>query len=67
MDVNSNLLRLKLDMVYRDLSIEEAQKRYTEVTQVPEEKPVEEMKVVQGPPKAKPKRKVVKGLVPKNK
>lgn len=67
MDVNSNLLRLKLDMVYRDLPIEEAQKRYTEVTQVPEEKPVEEMTVVQGPAKAKPKRKTVKALVPKNK
>lgn len=54
-------------MVYRDLPIEEAQKRYTEVTQVPEEKPVEEMTVVQGPAKAKPKRKTVKALVPKNK
>jgi len=65
MDVNSNLLRLKLDMVYRDLPIEDAQKRYVEVTQIPEEKPVEEMKVVQGP--SKPKRKTVKALVPKKK
>jgi hypothetical protein len=52
-------------MVYRDLPIEDAQKRYVEVTQIPEEKPVEEMKVVQGP--SKPKRKTVKALVPKKK
>jgi hypothetical protein len=32
MDVNSNLLRLKLDMVYRDLPLEEARKRFEELT-----------------------------------
>jgi hypothetical protein len=32
MDVNSNLLRLKLDMVYRDLPIEEAEKQFEQVT-----------------------------------
>ena len=57
MDGNSNLLRLKLDMVYRDLPIEDAQKKF------------EELKVV--PPEAvvvpKPKRKTVKALLPKSK
>lgn len=65
MEVNFNLLKLKLDMVYRDLPIEEAQKRFTEVTEIPEgmappAAPVEE-KVLP----AKPKRKVVKALIPK--
>lgn len=59
MDVNSNLLRLKLDMVYRDLPVEEAQKKFEELSQAPEEKALE--------PVAKPKRKTVKALVPKNK
>jgi hypothetical protein len=43
MDVNSNLLRLKLDMVYRDLPLEEARTRFAELTAtvppaVPEQK-----------------------------
>ena len=65
MDVNSNLLRLKLDMVYRDLDMEEAQKRFSEITTVvppTEEKPaMTEVKV--GKPK---KRRTVKGLLPSN-
>jgi hypothetical protein len=63
MDVNSNLLKLKLDMVYRDLPIEEAQKRFDEIGQAPEVKadePVETKEVAK-----KSKRKVVKALVPK--
>lgn len=67
MDVNFNLLKLKLDMVYRDLPAEEAQKRFVEATTVPEEKasaPIE-TKVLESA--KKPKRKVVKALVPKNK
>jgi hypothetical protein len=54
-------------MVYRDLPAEEAQKRFAEVTTVPEEKasaPIE-TKVLESA--KKPKRKVVKALVPKNK
>lgn len=55
-------------MVYRDLPIEEAQKRFAEVTTVPEgtAKADEEIttKVLEKP---KPKRKTVKALVPKNK
>jgi hypothetical protein len=62
MDSNSNRLKLKLDMVYRNLSAEEAQKRFAELAIAPVEKPLEEVgtKVL-----AKPKRKVVKALVPK--
>jgi hypothetical protein len=57
MDVNSNLLRLKLDMVYRDLSVEEGQKKFAELTQtVP---PVVETS------KPKPKKKVIKTIVVK--
>ena len=56
------LLRLKLDMVYRALSMEEAQKRFSEATQV---KPVEpEPTPVPAP---KPVRKVVKPIKPKSK
>ena len=66
MDVNFNLLKLKLDMVYRDMPLEEAQKRFAEVTEVPEgtapaSGPVE-TKVLES---KKPKRKVVKAFVPK--
>ena len=64
MDVNSNLLKLKLDMVYHDLPIEEAQKRFDELGQAPEVKadePVETKEL----PRTKHRRKVVKALVPK--
>jgi BarA-like signal transduction histidine kinase len=58
MDVNSSLLKLKLEMVYRNLSTEEAQKVYSELTAtVPP-------KIDQ--PKTVIKRKVVKALVPKS-
>ena len=50
-------------MVYRDVSAEEAQKRYTEITQAPEETAPTEITTVKGP--TKPKRKTVKALVPK--
>jgi hypothetical protein len=65
MDVNSNLLKLKLDMVYRDLPLEEAEKRFADVTAAPPApadapEPMAEVVV-----KAKPKRKVVKAFVPK--
>jgi hypothetical protein len=56
MDINSNLLRLKLDMVYRDLSPEEAEKRFATASQAPKPQVVEPQPV---------KRKTVKGLVPK--
>jgi hypothetical protein len=62
MDVNSNLLRLKLDLVYRNLSMDEGQTKFTELTQttIPE--------TVAPPPPAvpsKPKRKAVKTIVAK--
>lgn len=53
--MGDSLLKLKLDMVYRDLPVEEAQKRYAELTTV-ERAPIVE--------KPKPKRKVIKALVP---
>ncbi len=65
MDANSNLLRLKLDMVYHDLPAEEAQKKFEELTQAPEVKALEPIETKELP--KKPKQKVVKGLVPKNK
>jgi hypothetical protein len=58
MDVNSSLLRLKLDMVYRNLSSEEAQTRYSELTATVPPAPEK--------PKTVIKRKVVKALVPKS-
>jgi hypothetical protein len=61
MEVNSNLLKLKLDMVYRDLPLEEAEKRFAEIVPT-EAAPTPEpmtVKVV--------KRKTVKAFVPKNK
>jgi hypothetical protein len=35
MEANSNLLKLKLDMVYRDLTMEVAQQKFTELTTAP--------------------------------
>lgn len=84
METNSNRLKLKLDMVFRDLPAEEAQKRFAELSEVPEDKPIGEIGLkVMGKMKrktkaklleegvapealgVKPKRKVVKALVPK--
>ncbi len=70
MDKESALLKLKLDLVYRDLAIEEAQKRFDELNVVapaaesaegPEgpEAPVPVVAV-----KTAPKKKVVRALVP---
>ena len=56
--MGDSLLKLKLDMVYRDLSIEDAQKRYAEIV-VPSP-PAEAVSA----PKAKAKRKTIKALVP---
>jgi hypothetical protein len=64
MEASSNLLKLKLDMVYHDLPVEEAQKRFEELSQAPAEKALEPVGVAQGPKK---KRKTVKALVPKSK
>jgi hypothetical protein len=61
MDSNSNLLRLKLDMVYRDLPVEEAQKKFEDLKVVPPGTAVLEV------PKPKSERKSVKALLPKSK
>jgi len=52
-------------MVYHDLPAEEAQKRFVDLSVVPEEKQLGEVGAVE--PRQKRKRKVVKALVPKNK
>jgi len=65
MDVNSNRLRLKLDMVYHDLPAEEAQKKFDELNVAPDVKALEPVETRELP--KKPKRKTVKALVPKNK
>jgi hypothetical protein len=72
MEVSSNLLKLKLDMVYRDLPLEEAEKRHADINTPPEAPaPAPEPIAVAPEPvavaPAKPKRRVVKALVPKNK
>lgn len=59
MDVNSNLLRLKMDMVYRDLPIEEAEKQFEQVTATVTETVRPEL--------PKPKPKVVKTIRVKSK
>jgi hypothetical protein len=59
MDVNSNLLKLKLELVYRNLSTEEAQKVYSELTPA-------ESAPQPTPKKTIVKRKVVKALVSKS-
>jgi hypothetical protein len=70
MEVNFNLMKLKLDMVYRDISPDEAQKRFAEATAVPDSadtKALGEVGTTVIESAKKPKRKVVKALVPKNK
>ena len=64
--MEGNRLRLKLDMVYRDLPIDAAEKRFAELS-APEAAPppAEEPSVVVVP--AKPKRKRVTALIPKTK
>lgn len=64
MEANSNLLKLKLDMVYHDVPVEEAQTKFAELSQAPVEKALAPVGVVEGPKK---KRKTVKALVPKSK
>jgi hypothetical protein len=65
MDLNSNLLKLKLDMVYRDTPLEEAEARYKAILlpDLPDAAPVKEMetKVL-----STRKRKVPKALAPKS-
>jgi hypothetical protein len=68
MDKTSALLKLKLDLVYRDLAIEAAQTRFDELNVVevaPEAaEPAPARVAVVDVPKAPPKKKVIKALVP---
>ena len=65
MDKTSALLKLKLDLVYRDLAIEAAQTRFDELNVVaPEPAPAMPTLAVVDIPKAPPKKKVIKALVP---
>lgn len=73
MDKESALLKLKLDLVYRDLAIEEAQKRFDELNVVaPAAESAEGPEGPEGPEapvpvvavKTAPKKKVVRALVP---
>jgi hypothetical protein len=61
MEANSNLLKLKLDMVYRDLTMEVAQQKFTELTTAP---PTVEAPAPAAP---KPKRKKLVKAVPDTK
>jgi len=67
MDANSSLVKLKLDMVYRDLSMEMASQAYTEITH-PVLPVTDEPPKPKEPPaeKPKPKKKVVKAALPKS-
>jgi hypothetical protein len=69
MDGNSNLVKLKLDMVYRNLSEEMASQAFTEITHPV--LPGIEVKEPKEPPKEKEKpktsKKTVKVALPKSK
>jgi len=54
-------VKLKLDMVYRDLSMETASAQFTEITQAVQPE------TSAGAEKPKPKKKVVKPALPKSK
>jgi hypothetical protein len=64
MDKASALLKLKLDLVYRDLAIEAGQTRFDELNVVAPEAPAAAAMAVLDVVKAPPKKKVIKALVP---
>jgi hypothetical protein len=67
MDGNSNLMKLKLDMVYRNLSEEMASQAFTEITH-PVLPAIEVKEPVKEPSeKPKVKKKIVKAALPKSK
>lgn len=63
MDVNYNLLKLKLDMVYRNIPMEEASKTYSEIVSAVQP-PETSLKITTEP--AKRERKKIKAIVPKS-
>lgn len=68
MEANSNLLKLKLDMVYRDLTMEVAQQKFAELTTAPLPKvEIPEPVAAPAPPAPKAKRKKLVKAVPDTK
>jgi hypothetical protein len=68
MEANSNLLKLKLDMVYRDLTMEVAQQKFAELTTTPPPKvEIPEPVAAPAPPAPKAKRKKLVKAVPDTK
>jgi hypothetical protein len=66
MDASSNRLKLKLDMVYRDLPAEEAQKQFAELFEAPGEAALGSVGVkVLGEVKKRANKRLVKELIPK--
>jgi hypothetical protein len=66
MDGNSNLVKLKLDMVYRNLSEEMASQAFTEITH-PVLPAIEVKEPKEPSEKPKAKKKIVKAALPKSK
>ena len=66
MDRNSNLLKLKLDMVYRDLPIADAEARYKEIVNPDLPDTVAKEAIGTKVLPKKPRKKVVKPIVPKS-
>jgi hypothetical protein len=66
MDGNSNLVKLKLDMVYRNLSEEMASQAFTEITR-PVLPGIEVKELKEPSEKLKVKKKIVKAALPKSK
>lgn len=66
MDASYNRLKLKLDMVYRDLPAEEAQTKFAELSQAPEDAALGKVGVkVLGEVKKRANKRLVKELIPK--
>lgn len=64
-DNHTRLLLLKMDMVYRELPMEEAQKRFDEISAPPPVAPVVEKLPPPPAPEPKRRRQTIKTIVPK--
>ncbi len=67
MEVSSNLMKLKLDMVYRDLPEESARTQFSKITAPFPAETGEPAFVPPPAPKPKPEKKKIKVLLPKSK
>lgn len=63
--VSYNLLKLKLDMVYRDLPMEEAQAAFGKVTETLPARETPASDAVKPVEPVKPKKKTIKRIIPK--